>query len=75
MLDLYPDSSYGLGVGQTILSSGRRVIGHDGGIPGFIAVGNFDQRSGVVVVVLTTGMGMDLFGIQDDLFEASAPQS
>ena len=72
MLDFSASGSYGLGVGLTFLRSGRTAVGHDGGIPGFVSVGNFDRESGVVVVVLTNGMDLDMYGIQDDLFNAAS---
>jgi D-alanyl-D-alanine carboxypeptidase len=72
MLDFSASGSYGLGVGLTFLRSGRTAVGHDGGIPGFISVGNYDRQSGVVVVVLSNGMELDMFGIQDDLFNAAS---
>ena len=76
MLDFRASMDYGLGVGLVAFPRGRVVIGHDGGIPGFISSGYFDRRSGVVVVVLTNGESLDVFGIVNRLFieATSAPQ-
>jgi hypothetical protein len=71
MLDFSASPQYGLGVMRFVAPPVGQVIGHSGGIPGFMSAAYMARDSGVIVVLLTNGETLDMSGALNRLFAAA----
>ena len=61
-----PDG-YGLGIGLLELESGTRLLGHEGGIPGYLSFMAIDPISGDICVVLTNNTELPLSELTEQI--------
>lgn len=59
---------YGLGI-EIVKISGRTIMGHTGGFPGFITRALIEPKNELGIIVLTNSIGSDINAITQGIFE------